>query len=302
MSKYFYDTEFLEGTQKRRIGGLELPKFFDTKNTIDLISIGIVSEDNREYYAVSKDFNLKEAWNRYDLETEQVYVDMRNIFPNGRKKKVYWIRGNVLKPIFNEWMREHNGNIVRLGLPIPLESNKFTYKNFKKWLQIKGKSNKEISKDIIDFVNPDLMWPVSSYNNSELKSGGRLDEHFNKHNVTSDGSYYYAQPEFYGYYSSYDHVVICCLFGKMIDLPKGFPMHTIDLKQTFDEKQQKMYSIASEQAGVNLDGFGEYGVLMVDRTEYDLKKSLAYPVNKEEHSAISDARWTKELYEFLIKI
>ena len=64
--KYFLDTEFLEGTQQRRLCSIELPKLFDTKNTIDLISIGIVAEDGREYYAISKDFNLKEAWNRYE--------------------------------------------------------------------------------------------------------------------------------------------------------------------------------------------------------------------------------------------
>ena len=51
--KYFLDTEFLEGTQKKWFG--------QTKPTIDLISIGIVCEDGREYYAISKDFNLKEA-------------------------------------------------------------------------------------------------------------------------------------------------------------------------------------------------------------------------------------------------
>lgn len=39
--KYFYDTEFVED-------GV----------TIDLVSIGIVAEDGREYYAVSSEFNL----------------------------------------------------------------------------------------------------------------------------------------------------------------------------------------------------------------------------------------------------
>jgi hypothetical protein len=56
---YYLDTEFIEGQQSRLFG-------IPTKSlpTIDLISIGIVSQDGREYYAVSKDFNLKEAWNR----------------------------------------------------------------------------------------------------------------------------------------------------------------------------------------------------------------------------------------------
>jgi hypothetical protein len=60
--KYFLDTEFLEGTQKRIFQFLYFWK--NTPNTIDLISIGIVAEDGN--YAISKDFNLKEAWNRFD--------------------------------------------------------------------------------------------------------------------------------------------------------------------------------------------------------------------------------------------
>ena len=57
--KYFIDTEFIEGFKK--------PLFGKSRHFIDLISIGIKCEDGREYYAISKDFNLKEAWNRFDL-------------------------------------------------------------------------------------------------------------------------------------------------------------------------------------------------------------------------------------------
>jgi hypothetical protein len=51
---YYLDTEFIEGQQSLR---LSVP----TKSlpTIDLISIGIVSQDGREYYAVSKTLILK---------------------------------------------------------------------------------------------------------------------------------------------------------------------------------------------------------------------------------------------------
>jgi hypothetical protein len=55
--KYFIDTEFLEGTQKESFPISLFRK--QTPPTIDLISIGIVAEDGREYYAISKDFNLK---------------------------------------------------------------------------------------------------------------------------------------------------------------------------------------------------------------------------------------------------
>ena len=61
--KYYLDTEFHEYKKN----GID---------TIELISIGIVAEDGREYYAISKDFNLKEAWNRYDIKIEQVSGDI----------------------------------------------------------------------------------------------------------------------------------------------------------------------------------------------------------------------------------
>ena len=41
----------------------------------------------------------------------------------------------------------------------------------------------------------------------------------------------YGKPELWGYYADYDHVLFAQSFGKMIDLPKGFPMYTLDLKQ-----------------------------------------------------------------------
>jgi hypothetical protein len=38
-------------------------------------------------------------------------------------------------------------------------------------------------------------------------------------------------PELWAYYAAYDHVALCWLWGRMIDLPKGIPMWTHDLKQ-----------------------------------------------------------------------
>lgn len=37
-------------------------------------------------------------------------------------------------------------------------------------------------------------------------------------------------PELWADYSAYDHVALCQLFGKMIDLPEGMPMFTNDLQ------------------------------------------------------------------------
>ena len=38
-------------------------------------------------------------------------------------------------------------------------------------------------------------------------------------------------PEFWGYYADYDWVVLCQLYGRMIDLPAGWPMFCLDIKQ-----------------------------------------------------------------------
>lgn len=274
--KYFYDTEFLEGTQKRRLFGFKLPKMFDTKPTIDLISIGIVAEDGRKYYAVSKDFNLKEAWNRYDVEIQTFYGDLRNQFPKGRKQKKYWIRENVLKPIFYEWTAKdinfHDIDYL------------FTYKNFKKLLMKYGKSNKQIVKEIKNFC----------YLDKETKEGG---------GQFVSGSFIpnkYPNIELYGYYSAYDHVALCWLFGKMIDLPKGFPMYCKDLKQILDEKE---LLLKNEEGKLEIKGSFVEDIGAFECFHFDsLKEMPNYPKQENEHNALADARWNKKLYEFLQNI
>lgn len=114
--KYWFDTEFIE----------------DGK-TIDLVSIGIVSEDGREYYAESSECDLSRAND--------------------------WVKKNVITQL--------------TGL---------------------SKSRDEIRTDILSFV-------------------GR------------------EEPEFWAWYASYDWVVLCQLFGTMMDLPKGWPMYCNDAKQ-----------------------------------------------------------------------
>lgn len=66
--KFFFDTEFLEGPQDKRILGIP----YQTENTIDLISIGIVNDFDEEYYEVSKEFNLKMLLNRFGKTKEEI--------------------------------------------------------------------------------------------------------------------------------------------------------------------------------------------------------------------------------------
>jgi len=78
------------------------------------------------------------------------------------------------------------------------------------------------------------------------------------------------KPEVWGYFAAYDWVVFCQLFGKMIDLPKGFPMYCRDLKQ-------------------------EMGRLGLKKE--NLPASLQHQTN--QHNALSDARWNRDLWRYL---
>jgi hypothetical protein len=262
MNKYFIDTEFLEGKQDKTILGI---KYGETKPTIDLISIGIVAEDGREYYAISKDFNLKEAWNRYDLKKE--YPD--DTEEGAVSRKVYWIRENVLKPIWKELMIKDNQflNNTNCSKSDYLGNILMTYKSLKYLLNKYGKTNKQIAKEVKDFCYRGCDW---NYPNKE------------------------NEIEFYAYYADYDWVVFCQLFGKMINLPKGFPMYCIDLKQMLDEKVNEMYK---EKPNISK----EKCLNEIKSLKYENPR-LYYPDQTNEHNALQDAKWNYELYKFLQKL
>jgi hypothetical protein len=240
---YYLDTEFLEGTQTKRFLGLP---YGNTKPTIDLISIGIVAEDGREYYAISKDFNLKEAWNRYDIKkgvTKPKYMWDSKIKED---EKVYWIRENVLKPIMVELQVQYNKDTGK-------SKNGWEFKDFKYLINKYGKTNQQIAKEIKIFVR----------HPNNLSS-----------NITS--------PKFYGYYADFDWVVFAWLFGKMIDLPTGFPKFCIDLKQELDKKAIVYFKDKTLEQNISY-----------------IKNRDDYPKQTNVHNALADARWNKQLHNFL---
>lgn len=78
----------------------------------------------------------------------------------------------------------------------------------------------------------------------------------------------YGRPEFWGYYSAYDHVGLCQIFGPMIALPPGWPMYTRDLRQ------------------------------YADRLGIDQTLDQVIPTQKE-HNALADARWNLAVWKYL---
>jgi hypothetical protein len=253
--KYYLDTEFREDFTS--------PWFRKSRHFIELISIGIVAEDGREYYAISNEFDIDACWNKFQIET---WMPENNVNPNIKcsqvyEKKVYWLRDNVLQPMIHELVMKSNGDqrnhvlnsIQGLG-----------HLNALKWLIKKyGKSNKQIANEIPYFIFP------------SKEDIGEID--FGKYREL------YHAPQFYGYYADYDWVLFCSLYGRMIDLPKGFPMYMRDLKHMLDDKASGLgYSF--------------------DTALSHIKTHERYPKQTNNHNALDDARWNKELHHFLQSI
>lgn len=179
--RYWYDTEFLER-------GNEYP--------IIPISIGVVREDGREFYA--------------EYQTEELnLVIKRGMLPD-------WHRENLLPHLVH-----FNGRC-----------DCFTDE---RGVRYQGRACPAMHPSVV---------------------AGKL-KLFAEHD----------KPEFWGYYADYDHVVLCQTFGSMIDLPKGWPMYTLDLKQ--------------------------YAKFL------DAPDELRPRDPKDEHNALADARWNKAYWEAL---
>ena len=77
-------------------------------------------------------------------------------------------------------------------------------------------------------------------------------------------------PEFWAYFADYDWVVLCQLFGRMIDLPSHFPMYCLDLKQLM-----RTFSIEKS----------------------DLPKQAG-----TAHNALEDARWVEDAVTHILRL
>lgn len=191
--RYFMDTEFYE-FQPTDLG---FPDYiaghsgsrWDTEgvpipgaNAIQLISIGIVAEDGREFYAENADF-------------------MWDVVPED-----HWLQENVRPHLRGYQLEGELGLYISPGI---------------------------IADRIRGFVDDD--------DDDDRKS------------------------EFWGWYCDYDWVVFCGLFGRMIDLPKGFPKYCNDVKQL-------------------VDSMG----------------SIRLPEGTGNHHALGDARDVRDKYQFLV--
>lgn len=114
-------------------------------------------------------------------------------------------------------------------------------------------------------VRPHLQGLVAEYTKTDIANYVR--EFICDHKIP-----YYARNQLYGYYVAYDHVVLAQLFGRMVDMPKGMPWFSNDLKQMIEADT---YRLGNASDLVKQDG--------------------------TQHHALEDARWNKKLYEFIME-
>lgn len=163
-----------------------------------------------------------------------------------------WVKQNVLAKIALDLYKKESVYAKTY------HHESLTLKNLVKW---HGKSNAKIAQELLEFFG-------CGY---------------------EDGSWYAPKGiEVYGYYADYDWVLFCSLFGRMIDLPKGFPMYCQDLKQTVDERVYSKYINNPNKTVHTFDNALEW-----------MKQDDRYPKLKNEHHALADAKWNHELYKFL---
>ena len=168
MTRYWFDTEFIEDGR-----------------TIDLISIGIVAEDGREFYAECREAKLHRADD--------------------------WVKQNVITHLVHAGHGEHVSSDDFPSCPLMYR--------------------RTIADAIVRFCDPAT----------------------------------YGKPEIWAYYADYDWVALCQLFGRMIDLPRGWPMYCRDIKQWADM----------------------------------LGNPKLPEQGQGEHHALADARWNRLAWEFL---
>lgn len=283
----------MEGPQKERF-----PISLFRKNTasiIDLISIGIVTDNDREYHAISKDFNLEEAWNKFTVREG----DSRNMYGDKMPYRQYELRENILKPmLWDLYKRDMTtfgsefGNYNNFIGYMDRKNNSYTL--LKRLIRKYGKTNKRIAEDIKTFVyySSQINDPELIANWEEVKHQFPVEFYYHRDNR--------AWTELYSNSSGYAWVAFCGLFEKV---PKGFPSYYNSL----DQMQREHFSIDFEllnycEAVNDIDKrYPSKKVLQAVFTDEELEKHPKYPGELESntHNPLEKARWNKLLFNFL---
>lgn len=164
-----------------------------------------------------------------------------------------------MKIFFDTEFIEDGKTIELLSIGMVREDGNFYYAEVVESIPLWDKADPWVKENVIAHL-----WSnTSGYYVPELKK---------KYRICSDIVDFVGEdPEFWGYFSDYDWVALCQLFGKMIDLPEGWPMYCLDLKQLALSKGIKNSDELPWQIGT-------------------------------EHNALEDARWNKTVFDYLESI
>lgn len=207
------------------------------------------------------------------------------------------------KPMFGK--KRHFIDLISIGVAAEdgreyyAISNEYNYDDADDWVK-----KNVIIPMYIDTVHGDArnVWDARNFNRSYsyAKSNKQIAQEIylfclegEKKQPMGIGNPYEPVVDFYGYYADYDWVVFCSLFGRMIDLPKGFPMYCRDLKQMLDERVDRT------TPNDYLEYFHRTDNVSLEEKLRVIKKRNDYPVQEEKHNALADAKWNFNLYKFL---
>ena len=121
------------------------------------------------------------------------------------------------------------------------------------WAHLPTQPSERADYNVIDVNHPDVK--------QRKQIAGEVYE------FCTEGLLHDERAELWAYYGAYDHVCLAQLFGRMIDLPRGMPMYTLDLMQF---------------------------ILQHGMVNADLPKQPG-----DEHHALADARWNRVAWEYV---
>lgn len=131
------------------------------------------------------------------------------------------MKNNVTKFFLDTEFDENGKTVVLISIGIVCENNKKFYEVSNEFNP--NKCNKWVRENVLPYLFIGKFAKQEPVSRFEIKE--RLLAFVNKN--TKRG----AKPEFWADHASYDWIVLCQLFGRMIDLPENFPKHCMDTKQ-----------------------------------------------------------------------
>lgn len=126
---------------------------------------------------------------------------------------------------------------------------------------------------VLEHVIPNLrMWNIDDLTPFISKDGPNIKMYGNREFIKSELLKWIGKdkPKFYAWYASYDWVMLCQIFGTMMDLPDNWPMFVYDVKPLFDQLE---YTNSWKKAN--------------------------HPDPSDVHNALADAIWLKDMYNDL---